>query len=169
MNIFILCLKIFGARIIDVSLGTFRTIVLIKGKKILAGIIGFFEVFVWFVIVQEAMNTPYTSIFIALFYSLGFASGTIIGAYLTDYFINSPIEVQIFTSHDDMINVIRNNKFGASLVRVRGFKDDRNMLIVHTSSKRYKKLIKIINDIDDEAFVIVTDTKTIQNGFIVQK
>ena len=83
----LLCLKIFFTRIIDVSLGTFRTIVLIKGRNILAGIIGFFEVFVWFVIVQEALNTS-TSIWVALFYSFGFAAGTIIGAYMTNHFIS---------------------------------------------------------------------------------
>ena len=66
MGLLLLCVKIFFIRILDVSLGTVRTIVTIKGKTALASIIGFVEVFVWFVIVKEALNTPETSIFVAI-------------------------------------------------------------------------------------------------------
>ena len=52
MELFILCLKVFFVRIIDVSMGTCRTIVTVKGKKLLASLIGFFEVFIWFIGVQ---------------------------------------------------------------------------------------------------------------------
>ena len=46
LALFLLCVKIFFVRIIDVSLGTFRTIITVKGKAIYASIIGFIEVFV---------------------------------------------------------------------------------------------------------------------------
>ena len=36
----ILCLKIFFVRIIDVSLGTIRTLFTVKGKKLIASAIG---------------------------------------------------------------------------------------------------------------------------------
>ena len=39
---FILALLIFMARVADVSLGTFRTIVIFRGYKFLAALIGFF-------------------------------------------------------------------------------------------------------------------------------
>ena len=46
MELFILCIKVFFGRIFDVSLGTIRTIMTVKGKKIYATTIGFFEVFI---------------------------------------------------------------------------------------------------------------------------
>ena len=79
----LLCLKIFFVRILDVSLGTIRTLFTVKGKKIIASVIGFFEVLVWFLVVKEALNTDENSIFIAISYSLGFATGTYIGSYLS--------------------------------------------------------------------------------------
>ena len=33
MNILLLCIEIFFARIIDVSLGTIRTVIVVKGKN----------------------------------------------------------------------------------------------------------------------------------------
>ena len=45
---FLLCLKVFIARMIDVSLGTIRTMFIVKGNKIVASVIAFLEVLVWF-------------------------------------------------------------------------------------------------------------------------
>lgn len=80
MDILFLCIKIFLVRIIDVSLGTARTIIMVKGKSLVASLIGFVEVFVWFVIAREALNTTESSLLIAFSYSLGFATGTYIGS-----------------------------------------------------------------------------------------
>ncbi len=165
----ILCLKIFFTRILDVSLGTFRTIVLIKGRNILAGFIGFFEVFVWFVIVQEALNTPNTSIWIALFYSFGFAAGTIIGAYVTNFFIRTPITLQIITNNDKLADYLREKGFGVSVVDVHGKDGIRNMLILETLDNHYKELLSLIRVIDENAFVVVDEKKYVHNGFYVRK
>ena len=78
-----MCLKIFFARLIDVSLGTFRTINIVKGKDLIASIIGLIEITVWFLVVKEALNTDNNSIFIVLAYALGFSVGTYIGGKIS--------------------------------------------------------------------------------------
>lgn len=165
----LLCLKIFLTRIIDVSLGTVRTIILVKGRNILAGCIGFFEVFVWFVIVQEALTSTGDNLWVALFYSLGFAAGTIIGAYVTNYFISTPITLQIITTNDDMIPFLREKGFGVSTVKIGGKDGVKNMLILETIDKRYKELMSLIRVVDEKAFVVVDEIKYVHNGFFVRK
>ena len=44
MALLILCLKVFFVRIFDVSMGTLRTIITVKGKNLYASFIGFLEV-----------------------------------------------------------------------------------------------------------------------------
>ena len=44
---------IFFGRIFDVSLGTLRIIFVSKGEKFKAPIVGFFEVFIWVVIIDR--------------------------------------------------------------------------------------------------------------------
>ena len=61
MDLVILCIKIFFARIIDVTLGTVRTIYSVKGKTFTAGFIAFFEISIWFMVVREALNTEMTN------------------------------------------------------------------------------------------------------------
>jgi len=165
----LLCLKIFFTRILDVSLGTFRTIVVVKGKNILAGVIGFFEVFVWFVIVQEALNTPSNSIWIAVFYSLGFAAGTIIGGYATNHFIRTPITLQIITNNSDLASYLRDKGFGVSVIDVHGKDGIKNMLILETMDNHYKKLLSLIRVVDENAFIVVDEKKYVHNGFFLHK
>jgi hypothetical protein len=50
---FALPLFIFTARVMDVSLGTLRIISLSRGRKYLAPILGFFEVFIWVVAISQ--------------------------------------------------------------------------------------------------------------------
>lgn len=160
----LLCLKIFFTRILDVSLGTFRTIVVVKGKNILAGIIGFFEVFVWFVIVQEALNTPSSSIWIAVFYSLGFAAGTIIGGFATNHFIRIPITLQIITNNEKLADYLREKGFGVSVIDVHGKDGIKNMLILETMDNHYRELLSLIRVVDENAFIVVDEKKYVHNG-----
>ena len=42
----LLCLKIFFARIIDVTLGTIRTVLVVRGRRFTPAFIAFFEVLI---------------------------------------------------------------------------------------------------------------------------
>jgi len=167
MQIFFLCLKIFLVRIIDVSLGTFRTIITVKGKSIYASIIGFIEIFVWFIIVREALNTEVDSIWIAVAYSLGFATGTYIGSIISNKFIKTTFTFEIITSKYEMVSILRNKGYGVTLLDVKGKDDtrDKYMLLLEIENASLNHLKKLTRSIDKEAFVIVTETKYVQNGY----
>lgn len=49
----LMCLKIFLARIIDVTLGTVRTVLVVRGRKNTAALIAFVEVLIWFLIARR--------------------------------------------------------------------------------------------------------------------
>ena len=58
------CLKIFFARILDVSISTFRQHILLKGKIFIGPVLAFFEVFIVIIIVNRvgAQRFPLLSI-----------------------------------------------------------------------------------------------------------
>lgn len=169
MNILILCLKIFFVRIIDVSLGTVRTIITVKGRRVVASMVGFVEVFVWFLIVREALNTDEVSIWIAVSYSLGFATGTYIGSILSDIFISGTLGVQVVTSNsdDNIINILRKNGYALTVLPVEGMNDDNSkyMLFIEIDKKRFNDLKRLIKSLDEKAFIVVNETKFVQNGY----
>lgn len=170
MSLFLLCLKIFFVRIMDVSLGTFRTIITVKGKTLYASIIGFIEVFIWFVVVKEALNTPETSLWIAVAYSLGFATGTYIGGLLSKRFISGNLTVQVITdnAYPDLVNTLRDEGYAVTVINVEGKEKDiqKYMLFIEINNKNLMHLQHLIKQIDHDAFMVVNETKYVQNGFL---
>ena len=170
MSLFFLCLKIFFVRIIDVSLGTVRTLITVKGRTLLASMVGFIEIFVWFVIVKEALNTNETSLWIAISYSLGFATGTYIGGYLSDRFIKGNFGVQVVTSNNNhkLIDTLRREGYAVSVIDIKGQDkvNEKYMLFIEIQKNNFDHLKKLIHSIDQKAFIVVNETKYVQNGFI---
>ncbi len=68
-------IAIFLLRIIDVSLGTVRTISMVQGHRHFSVVLGFFEVLVWVVAVSQVVARIDQSPWLAPFYAGGFAAG----------------------------------------------------------------------------------------------
>lgn len=172
MSIFYLCIKIFLTRIIDVTLGTFRTILTVKDKILVSSIIGFFEVLIWFLIAKEALETN-SSILIGVFYALGFASGTYIGGIISRKLIKGNLQVQIITNNmtQKQVDKLRENGFAISVMDIneQEGKPDKYMLLLEINNKDLKKLQRIIKKEDKNAFIIITETKEVINGYFNHK
>ena len=142
----LMCLKIFLARIIDVTLGTVRTVLVVRGRKNTAALIAFVEVLIWFLIAREALTTDVTSWLIPICYAGGYATASV----------------------DKMIKEIRDAGFGVSVVDLKNPQDNekKTMLMIQLNKSKLKKLTHIIRTNDKDAFVVINDTKYVQNGVI---
>ena len=162
-----LCLKIFFVRIIDVSLGTIRTIMSVKNKDLIASLIGFIEITVWFLVVKEALNTNENSFFIVFSYAAGFSTGTYIGGKISSKYIKSFMTVQVITKNTLLSNILRDAGYGVSVIDIKGRnKSQKELLLIQINNKSLNALKFLINSYDNKAFIIVNETKSIQNGFI---
>lgn len=173
MGIFYLCIKIFFVRIIDVTLGTLRTVVTIKDKVLFASVIGFFEVLVWFLIAKEALDTNTNSIFIGISYALGFASGTYIGGVISRYLIKGNLSVQVITSNASQkwVESLRDNGFAVSVldINVKEGSSDKYLFFMEINKNDFDKLHKLIKLYDKDAFIVVNESKEVINGYFKNK
>ena len=167
MNLFLMCAKIFFARLIDVSLGTFRTINTVKGKDLIAALIGIVEITVWFLVVKEALNTDNNSLWIVTSYALGFSVGTYIGGKISKIFIKSNLEVQVILSsrNNDIVNKIRKEGYGVTAIEVMGSENLKYMLYIQIRDKSLEDLKKLLRKLDNKAFIVVNETKYVENGY----
>ena len=169
MSVLILCVQIFFFRIIDVSLGTVRTILMVRGKSAAAAITGFAEVFIWFLIVNSALSSEESGIFVALAFAGGFAAGTYLGSVLANRFITGMLNVQVITSSrdDGIITAIRDAGFAVSVLNVNGsqYGAEKYMLVIEIKNNNFSRLEKILYEKDPGAFIMARETKFIQNGF----
>lgn len=165
MTTILLCLEIFVARILDVSIGVIRTVELVKDNTFKAVILAFFEVLIWFLVAREALISNELNIIIAFFYSLGYACGTLIGSFLSKRLIKGSVGVQVISSNIKMkeIKKIKQNNFGVSSLSI---DNNKKMIIIEVDKKRIRELIELIKKLDNEAFITVSETKFVTNGYI---
>lgn len=169
MTLLYLCVKIFCGRLVDVTLSTLQTMLLVKGKRNLATLIGFVDVFIWFLVVREALNTDIKSIWIAFAYAGGYAAGTFTGSNLSKRVIKGTVGVQVITKNkkNKVIDAIKKSGFSATYVECKGIhEEDTNYLIgAQVNNKKLDEFKALVTSIDENAFITVTESKEILNGY----
>lgn len=162
----LLCIKIFFVRIIDVTLGTIRTMFTVKGKRLIAASFGFVEVLIWFLIVREALQTDDHSIFVAISYALGFATGTYIGGFLANLLITGKITVQVFTENYDVVDSLREKGYAVTVLDCKGYNTkSKYMLYIGVDKKKEKMLRSLIHELDAHAFIVENENNYVENGY----
>ncbi len=164
MKLLLLCLKIFFARILDVSLGVIRTMELVKNNTMKAVIIAFFEVLIWFLVAREALSSEDFNLLIAIFYALGYSCGTLIGSYLSKIIIKGNSSVLVISSliNNKDIKSIKKEGYGLSSITL----DNNNkMLFIQVENRMLDSLLKLLKNIDNRSFISIIDTKNKINGF----
>lgn len=164
-----LCIKIFFVRILDVSLGTVRTILLVKGRKFSAAFVSFIEVSIWFTIVREALSTTSDSPWIVISYAGGFAMGTIIGSMISERFIKGNFSLQVITDNNTtLVEALRIEGYAVSVIDVKGRDENINkyMLFIEIDRKNMTNVKALIKKMDADAFIVANEARHVENGFI---
>lgn len=165
MNILLLSFKIFFARILDVALGTIKTVYIVKEKRIISSIIAFIEVFIWFVVAKEALNTNVDSIYIPIAYSAGYSIGTYIGTLISSKFIKGHFTINVISSKINKKDIenLKKAGFGVSIINM---ENNKKYLIIEIDKRSLKKFNNLIKKIDKNAFIMINETKIVYNGYI---
>lgn len=165
-EVILTCTFIIGARILDVSFGTLRIIFVGKGKSSLSFIFSFLEVFIWFMVARNVLSGD-SPLWYAFPYSIGYAMGTYIGSYINEKFVGGTLGVQVITTtqNQEILEAIRKNGYALSAIRVEGRDEDKYMLFMEINKKRFDSLEKLIKSLDQNAFIVVNETRYVQNGY----
>lgn len=161
----ILPLLIFLARIADVSIGTMRIILLSKGKKYIAPILGFFEVLIWIVVISKILQNLDNYVnYVA--YAAGFATGNYIGIIIEEKLAIGVLVVRIITSKETpkLIKNLHTEGYGATVVEAEGSKEKVNVIFTIIKRNDLKDVVEIIKKHNPKAFYSVEDVRLTSEG-----
>lgn len=170
MELFIQAFLIFIARVADVSMSTIRTILLVKGQRKIATVIGFFEVMIYLIVLGKVVGNINKPIFI-LAYCFGYASGNFIGSKLEEKLSIGRVLVEIIVKDIScgIVDALRNAGFGVTIFEGQGMEGSSYMLNVITDRKKIKELKKIVYEQDCGAFVTTMDIRSSLGGYFQPK
>lgn len=159
-------LFIFGLRLADVPIGTLKTVLMVRGMRTWATILGLIEVTVWITAIGKVMGQLDNPWNIAG-YALGYSAGTWLGMWIESRLAFGSVEVHTIslTKSDEVADAIR--AFGYGVTQFQAFGQSGPVCIVGTIAERkhLDGLLNRIREVDPSAFVTVDETKQVLGGY----
>lgn len=109
---------------------------------------------------KNCINTE-LNVFIVLSYSGGYTTGKIIGTVISKYLVKTNIELLVISNIIRSVKSIKDNDFGITILS-----KNSDKIVIQTTKKRQKELTKLIEYLDDKAFISIKETRVIINGYI---
>lgn len=156
MNIWLLGVLIFFARIIDVSVGTLRTISIVQGRTKIAFFLAIIETSVWLIVLSEVLPKVVQAPILGVFYAFGFASGNVVGILVEQRLAMGYINFRIITGKfaKEITNTLREKGFAVTNFEGEGKDGKVTKIYVVSDRKNLSSLIKIVKEIEPDAFYI---------------
>lgn len=156
---------IFGLRICDVSLGTLRIGFLVRGKRRLAGIFGFFESLVWLVAAAQVLNNL-DSPFKFLAYAGGYAAGTMLGVSIERWLAMGDTLMRIVSpvGSPSVDEALRLAGFYVTVVNAKGRDGDVSIGFTVLPRRRMAEALKVVEATAPRAFVTFEATTPVRAG-----
>jgi uncharacterized protein YebE (UPF0316 family) len=157
---------IFLGRLTDVTLGTLRILLVARGLRRVAPLVGFVEVLVWLVVlttVVEQLDRPLN--FIA--YAAGFAAGTYAGMFVEGKIALGLVSVRVITDDDasELLERLRDARFGVTDFAARGLQGRVRFILTILPRRDLPRLEEIVRRHHPQAFVSVSDVRAASEGF----
>lgn len=166
----ILPLLIFFARICDVTFGTVRIILVSKGIKRLAPLLGFIEVFIWVLAISQIMaNLNNWVCYFA--YALGFATGNYVGMLIEEKIAMGTMIVRVMISDSGsvLVKILNNRGFGTTVVHGDGSLGKVDIVYTVVDRKDLDKVESIIKEYNANSFYTIEEIKKVNKGIFPRK
>jgi uncharacterized protein YebE (UPF0316 family) len=158
-------IMVFFARVTDVSLGTLRIIFISRGKRNLAPLLGFVEVFIWITVVSQIVSHAH-NIMAYLAYAAGFAAGAFVGMYIEGRLaIGTQIVLAIIQDHaNGLIVHLHEAGYGVTCVDGEGANGPVKLIYTIVPRRSLEEVLSIIHQTHPRAFLSIQDVRSTQEG-----
>lgn len=156
---------IFLARICDQTIGTIRIVYLSQGDKIIAPILGFFEVLIWVLAIRQIIyNISNVAGYFA--YAGGFATGNFIGVLIEQKIAMGKRVVQIITQRDasKLVESLTQRGFGVTNIPAESKRRKVNVIYTVIERMDLNEVLKVIEQCNPNAFYSVENVLAVKEG-----
>jgi uncharacterized protein YebE (UPF0316 family) len=153
-----------------VTLNTLRTIFVSRGNKVLAPILGFFEVLTWlFAITKVMQNLDKASC--ALAFACGFTLGNFLGLLIEKRLALGMAIVRIITNRpaQALIDYLRRAQFGVTSIEGRGATGPVQIVMTVVKRRQLEEVFDLIEAHHPGAFYAVDELQSATDGVFPER
>ena len=160
MELALSAIGIFLLRIGDVSIASVRIVTLMRGRIILAAVMGFFESLFWVsaaAIVFANLDNPIRIVAFAA----GFGAGTLLGGYIERWLAMGTAFIRVVTpiESNPVADALRQHGYPVTVLNAEGRDGEVRVNFLVLPRRKVKEALAIITEVNPAAFVTVVDIR----------
>ena len=166
----LLPILVFLAELCVVTLSTLRIIFISRGMRVLAPLVGFFEVTIWLFAIGQVMQNLH-DIGCFLGFAGGFTLGNFLGMVIERWLALGTVVVRTITHRNatDLIQSLRAEHFGVTCMDAQGAKGPVKMVFTVVRRKELAVALEHIRRFDPRAFYSVDDIQDAESGIFPER
>ena len=157
---------IFLLRVSDMSLDTLRVLVVMRGRKGYAWILGFIQSAIFVLAISFVLSNLKNPLNI-VGYAAGFATGNVVGMLIEERLAIGHILLSIVSPRlgSAIAELLRKEGYAVTEISARGKDGTVNLLNANVLRKNAERVRKLVNEIDPDAFITSEDIRPVRRGF----
>ena len=162
-------IMIFSAKIIEVTIGTMRVILITKGYRKPGTVLAIFEILLWVFIASRVIMGIVDYPMKGLVYSLGFAFGVYIGSLLETRLAVGKILIYVIVDHNSgktLTEALRASGHGVTTLDAHGKDSDRMVIMIFANRKNKAHIIEVVEALNEKALIVSNEVSILQGGYV---
>lgn len=159
---------ILVSKIIENGLATLRMIFVSNGKKMIGAVLQLVTSLIWIFSTSIVLIDIDKDILKIVAFALGSFLGSYLGCQIEEKLAigSNMITAIIDEENKQIIDIIRNHGFAVTTTKGTGINSTKEILLIVTSRKKRKKIVKLIKDFDGRSLIISENATPIHGGHI---
>ena len=162
-------LLVCGAKIVEITIQSLKTCMMVKGQRLKAAGLGFIECTIWGLVISTIIGTLGNDIFLLLFYCVGYATGLFLGSTIENKIALGTSNLELIASDEstELITAyLKENNRGYTVFEGHGSKDKMNMIFIVLPRKETPRVLREIRKVcDNKVFVVASEVSKYAGGY----
>ena len=163
------CAIICMAKIVEISMSSLKTVLLVKGMRAQATILAFIECMIWGLVVSTIIGTLGDNYVLLVFYCFGYATGLFLGSTLESKIALGTSSLQLIANDENterIVEYLKKNSRGYTVFDGWGSTDRMNMIFIVLPRRDISPVVKDIRRVsNNNVFVVVDDVNKYSGGY----
>ena len=167
------CLIVCAAKIVEITIQSLKTCMMVKGQRLKAAGLGFIECAIWGLVISTIISTLGDNLFLLLFYCVGYATGLFLGSTIEGKIALGTSNLELIASDASTKKIteyLKERGMGYTVLEGHGSKDKMNMIFIVLPRKETQKTLREIRSIcENKVFVVASEVSKYAGGYGMMK
>lgn len=164
----IACLIVCAAKIVEISIQSLKTVMMVKGQRIVAALLGFTECMIWGLVISTLVTTLGDNLLLLVFYCSGYALGLFIGSTIEGKLAIGTSNLQLIADDEATKEITKHLKEqgrGYTVFEGHGSVDKMNMIFIVLPRKEAQVALREIRKRCKRVFVVASEVSKYAGGY----